>query len=135
MGDWQLKPRVAVSPFEAEWADLLKNAVGTGELLQYRVTIDENALCAWQDATMRAFGYDETRTVELTLSLANETAKRMLTFNHDDVLQRMMLGSTQLVHIPQSQAVRRQPNIPVQVSPVHTLLYGTTTQPLMLGSQ
>ena len=42
LGDWQLKPRLALSPFETEWANLLNATVGSGELLQHRLTLDEN---------------------------------------------------------------------------------------------
>ena len=48
MGDWQVRPRAAVAPFEADWAELdegracKRRAVNTD-------TLDDDILRAWQE--------------------------------------------------------------------------------------
>jgi hypothetical protein len=49
MGDWQVRPRAAVAPFEADWAELMKVALASGAPLQYRPTLDDDILRAWQE--------------------------------------------------------------------------------------
>ncbi len=102
LGDWQLKPRLALSPFETEWANLLNATVGSGELLQHRLTLDENALRSWQDVMLPAvIGSAEARMIELSLNLTNQArSKHMLTLNYDDLLQQMMMGMKQPRQVP-----------------------------------
>jgi len=135
LGDWQLKPRLALSPFETEWANLLNATVGSGELLQHRLTLDENALRSWQDVMLPAvIGSAEARMIELSLNLTNQArSKHMLTLNYDDLLQQMMMGMKQPRQRPVPRPAKHQPGLPVQISPAQTPLR-QTAQSIMAGS-
>jgi hypothetical protein len=133
--DWQLKPTVVLSPSEIEWANLLNATISRGELLQYRLIPDENALLRWQDVMFPAVtGGAEARMIELSLNLASQAGPEpILTFNYDDLLQQMMMGMKQRRQKPRPRPAKYQVGLPLQISPAQTLLR-QAVQPMVAGS-
>jgi hypothetical protein len=130
MGDWQLRPKVPMRPFEAEWADLLKVAIGSGELLQCRVTLDESSWRTWQDVMLPAvIGSVETTMIELYVTRANQSPPVRVS-NDEDVLQQMMMGKIRPSRRPRSQRMG-EPEVSAQIVSAQPL-FGP--QPALAGS-
>ena len=100
MGAWQVKRKVAVHPFEASWAELLKVTIQKGAPLQYRPTIDEDTLRTWNDVLASTFLIsNELKMIEISLNCASEAAPvQMLTSQPTEALQQMLTGHRTPLH-------------------------------------
>jgi hypothetical protein len=96
MGDWQIKPQVVVSPFEASWADLLKATSENLCIVQYKTNpiIDEDQLLKYQDLldTSLLLSSTQVTMVQQALHRTAQTTTETQPTKDDEILQQMLLS-------------------------------------------
>jgi hypothetical protein len=111
MGSWQIKPKVE-RVFEDSWVALLTNTMRKVEPLQYRVSVDGDAMKPWNELLASSFLVTSPRKFEIVIvnCTAEPASVQMLTQPAPSSFQQMLSG--QRTHPRPSERTPRAPLFP-----------------------